>query len=717
MGKLHSIAEDYILSGISVLPCKADKTPYDPKNPSGNLVWGPFQKKPIDTDKVPQFFNGAPKIGAIAGSVSGNLECIDFDNKYISNEAFNTIWSAYYNNPDVQHIINRHKLFVQNTVSGGYHIVYRYDATSCEKSQVLAKDPTGKHAVIETRGEGGYFVITPSEGYTTISGDPMDIPTIQHAERDFLINLAIAFDMQQFSPENSHSNQGNYHFTDPISWYNWNKAAHAKKLLEDLGWSMIYKGKEIDNWRRPGKDLGNSATWGYRHNLFHVFSSSADPFQQNCSYTPFQILVLIQFKSNPTAAYDWVRSKYFEHTEVPYIRVGTDYFKRITKSDRFGIHRSELKRWVKQAILDDHAPTDRDKKYLNLIPQYDDFAIHPDNFDYSPTISNCYNLYSKFEHKPSPGTWQWSDILMKHVFGEQYDLGMRYMQMLYLNPDRIGPILVLVSEKRQTGKTTFLNWLNMIFGANMITIGAQDLLNDFNAVYATANIIAIEEALLEKNPAIEKLKSLSTNKFITVNQKHISQYKLPFYGKFILTSNNEDKFARIDQEEIRFFVRKLETPTVHNHDIEKEIASEIPAFLHHLTTLPPIDFSVSRTGFTVEEMNNASLRAVKEESQSGLYKELILLFQESFNEKPTTPAMYAAPVDIKKRWFSNNNNVGAHYISNVLKNEFKLKPAPNQRYSPFSEDDIYSKTGTPYKFDRSLFFNCENIKAEGELPF
>jgi hypothetical protein len=97
------------------------------------------------------------------------------------------------------------------------------------------------------------------------------------------------------------------------------------------------------------------------------------------------------------------------------------------------------------------------------------------------------------------------------------------------------PILVMVSKERQTGKTTFLNWLNMVFGDNMANISPDDLINGFNSTYASSNIIAVEETLIEKAITVEKIKALATQKFISVNQKFITQYRMPFFGK-----NNPD---------------------------------------------------------------------------------------------------------------------------------------------------------------------------------
>jgi len=132
-----------------------------------------------------------------------------------------------------------------------------------------------------------------------------------------------------------------------------------------------------------------------------------------------------------------------------------------------------------------------------------------------------------------------------------------------------------------TGKadreTTFLNWLNMIFGDNCVLINPSDLTSDFNSSYATANVIEIEETLIEKSITVEKLKALSTGKFVSVNEKFISNYKLPFFGKIILASNNEDKFAKVDDEEIRFFVRKVGKPKYKNHDVENDLRKK---FLH-----------------------------------------------------------------------------------------------------------------------------------------
>lgn len=385
--------------------------------------------------------------------------------------------------------------------------------------------------------------------------------------------------------------------------------------------------------------------------------------------------------------------------EVPFVRVGCTYYKKIRKPDRNGFIITELKVWLKGEITLDYG-----KEYLKGIPHFDDFVMRPDNINYVPVYNDCYNLYSKFNHTPKEGDWTWTKRLLEHIFGEQYALGIRYMQILYLHPDRSTIILALVSTTRGTGKTTFCNWINDLFGANVITISSNDFLSSFNAHYATKNLIIIEETLLEKQISIEKLKALATSKWVSVNEKFATVYKIPFYGKVILTSNNEDKFAKVDQDEIRFFVRRLSYPKYVNHAIEGNLREEIPAFLYYLKSLPSVDWSVSRSGFTIDELKNESLEAVVNESKSGLCKDLEMHIADFFCNNPEVQEFDAAPQDIKKKFFTYNDRYELNYIRSVLKNEFKMKSMDVMKYNPFN-DEFTNTTGRPYRFRRKDFSN------------
>jgi hypothetical protein len=678
---IESIAEDYLLAGLSVIPVDKDKR--------ATCKWETFQKIPLALCECNRVFSSAWGLAVISGAVSGGLEVIDFD---AHNNDINTIYNQFGSDDAVKYILGKYNIPVERSPHGGYHLIYRYESDRFEGNQKLANWEDG-NSMIESRGDGGYTVVFPSPDYTLLKGSLGSIPIISLDERDCLIKSAKTFNRSTFTrhSENVKPDKG-FDNTDPVSYFNWQCSAYAKKLLEDRGWVRIKNDSRegIEYWKRPGKE-GNehSATWGKKHNSLYVFSSSAAPFEHECYYTPFQILVKLRFHNAFNSAISWIQQKYFDE-QIPYIRIGIDYFKKIKKVDRFGIVRVELKPWKKDEIKQDHG-----KLMVDNIPRFDDFTIAPDNISYNPIINNCYNLYRAFPHQPLEGEWYWTDVLIKHIFGDQYFLGIRYLQILYLHPTRLMPILVMVSRERQTGKTTFLNWLNMVFGDNMANITPDDLVNGFNSTYASSNIIAVEETLIEKTITVEKLKALATQKFISVNQKFVSQYRMPFFGKIILTSNNEDKFARIDEEEIRFFIRKVNTPSIENHNIESDMVHEIPAFLHYLTTLPSVDFSHDRSGFTPAELANDSLIDVKKESKSGLYKAIQVLFEDLFmNELSNKDEFYADIKSIKQRFFDRDSKVDIAYLRHAIKNEFYLLPSTESIYfNPFATEP--PKTGRP----------------------
>ena len=380
-----------------------------------------------------------------------------------------------------------------------------------------------------------------------------------------------------------------------------------------------------------------------------------------------------------------------------YCRIGTDYFKVIEVPDRNGILRDEMKKWTAEAIKYDFGV-----EFLKALPKYNTFVLEPNNNGCAGDIGLLYNIYAKFPHKPKRGEWKWTEVMLKHIFKDQYDIALIYLKVLYEYPKQALPVLVLVSKERQTGKTTFINWLNAIFGKNMVQIEPDVIGGSFNGEYATANIIAIDETVVDKQIAVEKIKSLATKKYISVNQKHISHFTVPFFGKIILASNAEDKFMRIDSEEIRFWVRKVDLPKIKNHGIEKDMISEIPAFLHYLTTLPDIDFTQSRMVLTAEQIDNEFLQSVKEESKSWMYKEIHERLTDYFSENPSKEYVYARPTDIKDKFFSHNSKVEVAYIRKVLKNEFKFKISPANSYG-MNSCIFNSFNGKPFKINADIF--------------
>jgi len=434
----------------------------------------------------------------------------------------------------------------------------------------------------------------------------------------------------------------------------------------------------------------------------------ANPFKLTSGdvISKFMLLTAVKFKGNYRAAESFVMYSVMK-LEIPYVRVGTDYYKIIEKENRYGGTDRTLKAWGKEVISDDHTKT-----ILKLIPKFDDFCLVPDNINYQPVHKNCYNQYAEFPHTPHSKPISESQIphsikVMKHIFGEQFDRGLIYMKVLYEHPKQMMPVIVLVSKERGTGKTTFLNWLQMIFSDNLVMVDPHNLSSQFNYIYASKNIIMVDETIVEKTAAEQKIKSITTAKTMSVNPKHVQGYSLPFFGKIIMCTNKVKDFMRIDKEENRFWIRYIKPVTGRKHiKIEDDLFAEIPKFIRYITQLPAVDFTRDRLVFTMDQIITKELIAVKEESQSWMVKELLLHITDFFNNNGCEE-FYAAAIDIKNEWFARDNQVKASYISKVLKNEMEYVVQKNQRYIPFNKDELgKERVSTPFKFER----NVEKVK-------
>lgn len=482
---------------------------------------------------------------------------------------------------------------------------------------------------------------------------------------------------------------------NPIEWFNF--YGDFKEIFSKCKNHYHISDTEVGSYKTKQQVL-------YSLNGIYVDIKSDDDLldiPKGALFTKFMLLTKVRFKNNYTVAMNYVLFNLMK-IEIPFIRVGVDYFKKINKPTRYGGVATLLKHWKKDEIKQDY-----DSSFINKVYKYDDFTIEPNNTDYNAIINNFYNLYSEFQHQVWPEYVKENQIetsleLLKHIFGNKFDIGLKYMKILFEYPKQILPIVVLVSEERGTGKTTFLNWMDMIFGENCVAISPDDVSRGFNSIYATKNIILIDEAVAEKQATVEKLKSIATAKTISVSQKFVSEYSIPFYGKVILCTNKETDFMKIDNEEIRFFVLKVPKIKKLNTRIEDDLFKEIPKFLKYLTQLQEIDFSKSRMVFTPEEIESAALETVKEESRSSLFKEIYLLVEDFFNNNSNINEFEATAIDIKNKFFVSNNQISTNYIRKVLKNEFKLTTEKIKRYEPFAES-MKDAVGSPFLFKKVDF--------------
>ena len=115
---LPEAALRYRRAGLCVLPARADQ-----KRPTLG-VWKTYQARLPTEVEVSCWFTDAKAVCLICGSVSGNLEMLDFD---VGGEAFEAWYEAVAGEaPD---LLGR--LVIEQSPSGGWHVVYRCQEPIC----------------------------------------------------------------------------------------------------------------------------------------------------------------------------------------------------------------------------------------------------------------------------------------------------------------------------------------------------------------------------------------------------------------------------------------------------------------------------------------------------------------------------------------------------------------------------------------------------------
>ena len=67
-----------------------------------------------------------------------------------------------------------------------------------------------------------------------------------------------------------------------------------------------------------------------------------------------------------------------------------------------------------------------------------------------------------------------------------------------------------------------------------------------------------------------------------MNRKGKDHEEINFFGKFIFASNNEDSFIWASENDVRYWIRKIPSPSKDNPNLLQELIDEISFFLNYL---------------------------------------------------------------------------------------------------------------------------------------
>jgi len=408
-----------------------------------------------------------------------------------------------------------------------------------------------------------------------------------------------------------------------------------------------------------------------------------------------------------------------------YIRVKTDHFfigHRVLANKTKVI---DLIPWKTTTIKSDFGSNGH---RFREIKKYVNFVNVPDNTEtYQREILNCYNLYDPPKYLPVYGNFETTINFLTHLFRDKLDLVLDYLSIIYKIPSQNLPVICIVSKTQETGKTTFLKWLNEIYGNNSIILGNEDFQNKFNSHYASKLISGIDESFIEKKIIKEKLKRLTTDDKIQLEAKGKDQIKIDFIGKFILLSNNENNFMEMTDEDNRFFVVNAPPIQIKDPNILEKLKNEIPAFLYFLNTREIINPKTRRLWFDPKLYETEAMKKVIVSTRSRVEKGLITLLSGLFGYDETIQEIKITPVALSEQLEKQLKGFNGLQIEieKTLKESWNLKPEHLQKFNYPIEDRTIEpdengkmvanytitwirRTGTPYTITRDFINNREN---------
>jgi hypothetical protein len=290
--------------------------------------WTRYQsERPGEEQLAAWFTDHYTGMGIVCGAVSGGLEMLEFEGRAV-HEGLLKETAAVADAAGLGETWEKVTTgYLECTPSAGVHLLYRIggapvpgnlklaeraarddELTDQERADIAdaaakGRDWWPRRTLMETRGEGGFVVVAPSNGtvhptgkpWQLVRGGPSTIPVLTVAERDELHRVIQSLDqMPPPVPQPAGFTQPGRAPRDPASGklagedFN-DRASWAEDILGPAGWTLLYISSDgTGNWKRPGKTTpGMSATTDRppNRNLF-VFSTST-VFTHKVSYTKF----------------------------------------------------------------------------------------------------------------------------------------------------------------------------------------------------------------------------------------------------------------------------------------------------------------------------------------------------------------------------------------------------------------------------------------------
>ena len=201
--------------------------------------------------------------------------------------------------------------------------------------------------------------------------------------------------------------------------------------------------------------------------------------------------------------------------------------------------------------------------------KYNEITFDPDPNRTMP--EKDYNLWKGFSFEPKEGDiTPFKDFTREVICNgnqEHFNYLWGWIARMIQKPHEVGETAIVLKGKQGTGKNTFVETIGHLFGDHFKPLSSiEQLLGRFDFHHANAILIHANEAIWGGDKRmLGKLKTLVTEKEVTVEQKFVDPITLK-NCRHVILSSNEDWPVHLDRDDRRFLV--LEVNDNHKEDAD-----------------------------------------------------------------------------------------------------------------------------------------------------
>ena len=226
------------------------------------------------------------------------------------------------------------------------------------------------------------------------------------------------------------------------------------------------------------------------------------------------------------------------------------------------------------------------KKYIqlfsNLLNRYRSIDFAPNNTD--PLV---FNLWSGFKaHEIDNINVEAIQLILTHIkevycsdCEESYEYFLDLIYYIIKYPGKpLGVATFIFSKKHGSGKNILLDFLQeYVFGNNIsyYTTGLETVLEKHNHMLKNKKIVIVDELASSSDKFVanfDKMKSMMTGPFISINPKGTNQYSIKNVLAWFLISNNDD-CLRLEASDRRYFCLSVSEKYIGNKEYFKKLSS------------------------------------------------------------------------------------------------------------------------------------------------